>query len=133
MQKHTNKHLKYTKEEIDKYVENFKTLVKANKFKISDINREKNVNFINKYHLNTKSQKKMLFEIEKNDFCYAVDDYNSNDILYIFSKEYEIDYWGEYQKVAVYIKINIKRLNNGKYALIVSFHEREKNIKFLFK
>ena len=48
-------------------------------------------------------------------------------------KEYEIDYWGEYQKVAVYIKINIKRLNNGKYALIVSFHEREKNIKFLFK
>ena len=133
MQKHTNKHLKYTKEEIDKYVENFKTLVKANKFKISDINREKNVNFINKYHLNTKSQKKMLLEIETNDFCYAVDDYNSNDILYIFSKEYEIDYWGEYQKVAVYIKINIKRLNNGKYALIVSFHEREKNIKFLFK
>lgn len=133
MQKYTNKHLKYTKEEIDKYVENFKTLVKANKFKISDINREKNVNFINKYHLNTKSQKKMLLEIETNDFCYAVDDYNSNDILYIFSKEYEIDYWGEYQKVAVYIKINIKRLNNGKYALIVSFHEREKNIKFLFK
>lgn len=133
MQKHTNKHLKYTKEEIDKYVENFKTLVKANKFKISDINREKNVNFINKYHLNTKSQKKMLLEIETNDFCYAVDDYNSNDILYIFSKEYEIDYWGEYKKVAVYIKINIKRLNNGEYALIVSFHEREKNIKFLFK
>lgn len=133
MQKHTNKYLKYTKEEIDKYVENFKTLVKANKFKISDINRDKNIKFINKYHLNTKSQKKMLLEIETNDFCYAVDDYNSNDILYIFSKEYEIDYWGEYQKVAVYIKINIKRLNNGEYALIVSFHEREKNINFLFK
>ena len=57
MQKHTNKYLNFTKEEIIKYVEKFKLLIKANRFKISDINREKNIEFINKYHLNTKNQK----------------------------------------------------------------------------
>lgn len=133
MQKHTNKYLNFTKEEIIKYVEKFKLLIKANRFKISDINREKNIEFINKYHLNTKNQKNMLLEIEVEDFCYAVDDYKSKDILYIFSKEYELNYWGEYQKIPVYIKINIKKLIDGEYVLIVSFHEREKNIKFLFK
>lgn len=133
MQKHTNKYLNFTKEEIIKYVEKFKLLIKANRFKISDINREKNIEFINKYHLNTKNQKSMLLEIEVEDFCYAVDDYNSKDILYIFSKKYELNYWGEYQKIPVYIKINIKKLRDGEYVLIVSFHEREKNIKFLFK
>lgn len=133
MQKHTNKYLNFTKEEIIKYVEKFKLLIKANRFKISDINREKNIEFINKYHLNTKNQKSMLLEIEVEDFCYAVDDYNLKDILYIFSKEYELNYWGEYQKIPVYIKINIKKLRDGEYVLIVSFHEREKNIKFLFK
>ena len=133
MQKHTNKYLNFTKEEIIKYVEKFKLLIKANRFKISDINREKNIEFINKYHLNTKNQKSMLLEIEVEDFCYAVDDYNSKYILYIFSKEYELNYWGEYQKIPVYIKINIKKLRDGEYVLIVSFHEREKNIKFLFK
>lgn len=133
MQKHMNKYLNFTKEEIIKYVEKFKLLIKANRFKISDINREKNIEFINKYHLNTKNQKSMLLEIEVEDFCYAVDDYNSKDILYIFSKEYELNYWGEYQKIPVYIKINIKKLRDGEYVLIVSFHEREKNIKFLFK
>ena len=68
MQKHTNKYLNFTKEEIIKYVEKFKLLIKANRFKISDINREKNIEFINKYHLNTKNQKSMLLEIEVEDF-----------------------------------------------------------------
>ena len=81
----------------------------------------------------SKSKTFLFEEIEVEDFCYAVDDYNSKDILYIFSKEYELNYWGEYQKIPVYIKINIKKLRDGEYVLIVSFHEREKNIKFLFK
>lgn len=75
----------------------------------------------------------MILELDVLDFCYAVDDYKSKDMLYIFSKEYELDNWGTYEKVNVYIKIDIKKISSMEYAIIISFHEREKNIKFLFK
>lgn len=133
MQKKTQKYLNYTKEEIDEYLEKVKGLIKKNKFKISDVNRDKNVNFIQKYRLSSRKQKEMLLSIETLDFCYAVDDYNTNEKLYIFSKEYELDNWGTYEKINVYIKINVKKLNSDEYAIIISFHEREKEIKFLFK
>lgn len=127
------KYLNYTKDHIDKYLEKFKDLILRNKFKISDKNREKNIDFINKYKLSSRKQKDMLLSIETIDFCYAVDDYNSKDKLYIFSREYELENWGKYEKVDVYIKINVKKISLGEYAVIISFHEREKNIKFLFK
>lgn len=133
MQKKTQKYLNYTKEEINEYLNNVKDLVKKNKFKISDVNREKNVEFIENYNLSKRKQKEMILSIETLDFCYAVDDYNSNEKLYIFSKEYELNDWGEYKKINVYIKINVKKLNSDEYAIIISFHEREKEIKFLFK
>ena len=133
MQKKTQKYLNYTKEEIDEYIEKVKGLIKKNKFKISDVNRDKNVNFIQKYRLSSRKQKEMLLSIETLDFCYAVDDYNTNEKLYIFSKEYELDNWGTYEKINIYIKIDVKKLNSDEYAIIISFHEREKEIKFLFK
>ena len=133
MQKKTQKYLNYTKEEIDEYLEKVKGLIKKNKFKISDVNRDKNVNFIRKYRLSSRKQKEMLLSIETLDFCYAVDDYNTNEKLYIFSKEYELDNWGTYEKINIYIKIDVKKLNSDEYAIIISFHEREKEIKFLFK
>ena len=133
MQKKTQKYLNYTKEEINEYLENVKELVKKNKFKISDVNREKNVEFIENYNLYSRKQKEMLLSIETSDFCYAVDDYNTNEKLYIFSKEYELNNWGRYENVNVYIKINIRKLVSDEYAIIISFHKREKEIKFLFK
>lgn len=133
MQKNTHKYLNFTKEKIEEYIKKVKELVQRNKFKISDINRDKNANFINKYHLSGKKRKEMLLELETSDFCYAVDDYNSDDKLYVFSREYELDNWGIYEKVQVYIKINIKKISSIEYAIIISFHEREKNINFLFK
>lgn len=133
MQKKTQKYLNYTKEEIEEYLENVRDLIKKNKFKISDVNREKNVDFIQKYRLSSRKQKEMLLSIETLDFCYAVDDYNTSEKLYIFSKEYELDNWGTYEKINVYIKINVKKLISDEYAIIISFHEREKEINFLFK
>lgn len=133
MQKSTQKYVNFTKEEIEEYIKQMKQLVQKNKFKISDVNREKNINFINKYNLSLKKRKEMILELDVLDFCYAVDDYKSKDMLYIFSKEYELDNWGTYEKVNVYIKIDIKKISSMEYAIIISFHEREKNIKFLFK
>lgn len=133
MPKSTTKHLNYTKKKIKHYIEILKTLIRLDRFKISDINRDKNLHFINEYHLTPKKQKEMLNNLEVEDFCYAVDDYNSKDRLYIFSKDYELDNWGIYKTVSVYIKININKIKNAEYALIISFHEREKNINFLFK
>lgn len=133
MQKSTQKYVNFTKEEIEEYIKQVKQLVQKNKFKISDVNREKNINFINKYNLSLKKRKEMILKLDVLDFCYAVDDYKSKDMLYIFSKEYELDNWGTYEKVNVYIKIDIKKISSMEYAIIISFHEREKNIKFLFK
>lgn len=41
MQKSTQKYVNFTKEEIEEYIKQVKQLVQKNKFKISDVNREK--------------------------------------------------------------------------------------------
>ncbi len=71
----------------------------------------------------------MLLSIEYTDFCYSIDDDNQNERLYVFAKDYDLDYWGMQKNVLVYIKVVIK---SDDYAVIVSFHEPERNIKKLF-
>lgn len=127
------KYLNQTKEEIKEYLANLKILIKKGRYKISDKNREDNINFIHKYRITTRKQKEMLLELDAMDFCYSVDDYNCDDKLYIFSKDYELDNWSIKEKVPVYIKTNIIQIKEGEYAIIISFHERKKEIKFLFK
>jgi len=42
-----------------------------------------------------------------------------------------LNYFGEYNEVDIYIKFNL--IDSAGYLYIVSFHEREKSISFLFK
>jgi len=72
----------------------------------------------------------MLIELETNDFCYSADNYNdSQERLYIFCKEYELNNWGTIEEIDVYIKIAVKY---NDFIVIVSFHKPEKNIEKLF-
>ena len=131
MPKKPKKYRNNTKQEIGEFLEKFKTLVKNRKFIISQNDkRMDNRKFIQKYHLKLKKQIEILLEIQVTDFCYSVDnDKDSNERLYIFLKEYYLDNWGIFEKVAVYIKIVIK---SEDYTVIISFHEPQKSIKKLF-
>ncbi|MBO5397360.1 MAG: hypothetical protein J6A36_00270 [Clostridia bacterium] len=134
MKQELQKHMDFTEEEINNYLREMKALVVRKKFKISDKNREENVNFIQKYQLSEKKQQKMLLDLDIADFAYAVDNYkNNNEVLYVFGKIYELNDWGDYKKVPVYIKINIIKDDSNKgFCIIVSFHQLEKNLKLLF-
>lgn len=54
--------------------------------------------------------------------------------LYVFCKQYELDYWGELEIVEIYIKVNMIEMRNGDpRAFIVSFHKRNFEIAYLFR
>ena len=73
----------------------------------------------------------MLLELQEENFAYTVDnDKGFDEVLYVFVKEYELNYWGETEVVPVYVKINM--LEEKMFSVVVSFHELEKNIKLLF-
>lgn len=125
------KHLNITEEDIDNYLREMKALVARKRFKISDKNREENINFIQEYRLSETKLQRMLLELSVTDFAYAVDNYKNNDeVLYVFGKVYELDNWGEYKKIPVYIKINI--IKDKEFCIVVSFHRLVKNLKLLF-
>lgn len=54
------------------------------------------MDFIEDYKINSK--KEILLALQFDDFCYSVEneklDY-AHEILYVFCKQYELDYWGE--------------------------------------
>lgn len=131
MSNNTSKHLNHTKEEIEDYLKQLKNSVIRGKFIICTTDKNiKNRNFIEEYKLDKNKQKQMLIELEANDFCYSVDNYNDpQERLYIFCRGYELNNWGTIEKVEVYIKTVIKKES---FIVIVSFHTPEKNIRKLF-
>lgn len=133
----THKHLDFSEKEITKYLKKVRKHVKNDKYSISkNENRKENINFIEDYKINTKKEKEILLSIGYQDFCYAVDNKKeaySHETLYIFCKQRELDFWGTLKLVDIYIKINMINTSRGSYVYIVSFHERNKPIKYLFK
>ena len=93
--------------------------------------------FIEDYKIDTTKEKEILLNLEFDDFCYAVNYKNpkfAHEILYIFNKEYELDQWGELGSIDIYIKTNKTQTRSGDdIMIIISFHERNMPIKYLFK
>jgi hypothetical protein len=134
----TRKLLDFKPEDIKAYLKELKKLVLENKYTISrNSNREENKKFMEDYKIDSKKEKEILINLEYDDFCYAVNNKNpkfSQEVLYIFNKEYVLDKWGELISVDIYIKTNKTQSRRGEYIMIiVSFHERNKPIKYLFK
>jgi len=98
------------------------------------MNRDKNKKFNENYNLNSKKIKNIILNLEVEDFCYAMDNEKeefSHEILYVFCSRKELNYFGEYKVVDIYIKFNL--IESADYLYVISFHEREKSISFLFK
>lgn len=134
----TRKYTNLTPDKIKTYLTKFRKAILDGKYTISqNENRRENIDFIEDYKIDTKKEKEILLGIQYDDFCYAVDNDNeefSNEILYIFCKCQELDYWGTLEKVDIYIKINMTQTKSGDdYVIIVSFHKRNKPIEYLFK
>lgn len=134
----TKKLLDFKPDDIKVYLKELKNLVLENKYTISRNNiREENKKFIENYKIDSKKERKILLNLEYDDFCYAVNNKNqkfAHEVLYIFNKEYELDKWGELVSVDIYIKTNKTQTRSGEdIMIIVSFHERNKPIRYLFK
>lgn len=134
----TKKYTNFTPKEIEKYIENIKDLIIEGKYTISKNEyRQENIDFIESYRIDSKKEKSILLNLNYNDFCYAVDNTKkefAHEKLYVFCKEYELDNWGDLEKVKIYIKINITETRKDEEIMIVvSFHKVNKPIKYLFK
>ncbi|MFW6028886.1 MAG: hypothetical protein ACOCRO_01390 [Halanaerobiales bacterium] len=133
----TQKHLDFTQEEISDYLKKIKHHVINNKYTISkNEKRKENIEFIEDYKINTEKEKDILLSINCKDFCYAVDNEKeaySHETLYVFCKQRELDFWGNLELVDIYIKINMTQTSKGSFMYIISFHERNKPIEYLFR
>ncbi|GBF12284.1 hypothetical protein [Tepidibacillus sp. HK-1] len=132
------KYTDFTPGDIKMYLEKFRKAILDGKYIISkNQNRHENINFIEDYRIDTKKEKEILLGIQYDDFCYAVDNEKeefAHEKLYIFSKYHELDYWGTLESVDIYIKINMTQTRKGDdFTIVVSFHKRNKPIKYLFK
>lgn len=130
--------LDFTPDEIKVYLKDLKSLMLEDKYTISlNDNREENRKFIEDYKIDSSREKEILLNLEFDDFCYAVNNIKpkfANEVLYVFNKEYSLDKWGEFVSVDIYIKTNKLHTRSGEdFVIIVSFHERNMPIKFLFK
>lgn len=106
-------------------------ITKDNKIRI------KNKKFIRKYKIKEKQIDNIIRGITINDFCYAADEKDSNfsdERLYIFCKQEELEHYGYIEKIDIYIKLKKDKLIDGtELILYISFHERERPINYLFR
>lgn len=99
--------------------------------------RNKNKKFMRKFKLKEKDIDELIKDLVTKDFCYAIDEENpnfSNDRLYVFCEQKELDYFGIPEIVDIYIKLKKHTLkDNNEIILYMSFHEKEREIKYLFR
>lgn len=137
-QTEAGKHTDLTPEDIKEYLRKFRKLIIDDKYTISkNNNRRENIDFIEDYKIDTKKEKEILLDLQFDDFCYAASNTNEgfeHEVLYIFCKCQELDYWGILENIDIYIKVNMTETRKGdNFAIVVSFHKRNKPIKCLFK
>lgn len=136
MNSHYNQN--YTKQEIDEILDKVKNCVYNNRYTISlNENRQENIDFINEYNIYSNKQKKILLQLEVEDFCYSLQNTKPGyeyEVLYVFVPQVNLfNAEGVEEKVDIYIKINIIDMSNGSRTIVISFHKRNKAITYLFR
>ena len=136
MNSHYNQN--YSKQEIDEILDKVKNCVYNNRYTISlNDNRQENIDFINEYNIYSNKQKKILLQLEVEDFCHSLQNTKPGyeyEVLYVFVPQINLfNAEGMEEKVDIYIKINIIDMSNGSRTVVISFHKRNKAINYLFR
>ncbi len=134
----THKLLDFTPDEIKDYLDEFRKCILEGRYSISqNEHRQENIDFIEDYKVDTKKEHEILLGLQFDDFCYAVKNDNidfAHEVLYIFCKQHELDFWGTLEIVDIYIKVNmIETRREDLFSVVVSFHKRNFEITYLFR
>lgn len=128
--------MKFTIEEIEKYLNEVKALVACDKYRI-DRNRKRqdNVALVNSYIIDEKREKQILLSLTPYDFSEVRNNEHAGyeyELLYIFGKDVELleRYGSEVKTVSLYIKFN--KLED-RLLIVISFHEQKFPLKYYFK
>ena len=136
MSQHYNQN--YTKEQISAVLQKIQECVSSGKYSIAqNENRTENTALIREYNLTSDKQRRILLQIEVEDFCHSLKNTKlgfEHEVLYVFCPQitlFNLD--DEEKQLDLYTKFNILDLPIGSRVVVVSFHERNKSIDYLFR
>lgn len=123
-------------DEIKKYIEEVKTAVRADRYRI-DVNkrRQANLDLYKDYVIDEAKSKEILMQLTADDFCDAVQNEHIGfeyEQLYIFGKDVKLlqRFGTEEEMVSLYIKFN--KLEN-QFVIVISFHKQAYPLTYAFK
>ncbi|MDN5313976.1 MAG: hypothetical protein PWP10_2722 [Clostridiales bacterium] len=136
MSQHYNQN--YTKEEISAVLQKIQECVSSRKYTVAqNENREENIAFIREYNLTSNKQRRLLMQIDVEDFCHTLKNMKpgfEHEILYVFCSQVSLfNLYDEEKHLDLYTKFNVLDLRSGSRAIVISFHERNKPIDYLFR
>ena len=128
----------YTKAQIHTVLNKIKSCIEHNSYTISlNANRQENIDFINEYNIRSDRQKRILMQIEVEDFCHTLQNTKTgyeHEILYVFVPQVTLfNAEGEEETVNIYTKFNLIDMPNGHRCVVISFHKRNKPVDYLFR
>lgn len=135
MSQHYNQN--YTKEEISVVLQKIQERVSSGKYTVAQKeNRAENVALIREYNLTSQKQRRVLMQIEVDDFCHSLQNTNpgfEHEVLYVFCPQVTLFNLDDEEKhLDLYTKFNIIDLPVSRI-VVISFHERNKPIDYLFR
>ena len=136
MSQHYNQN--YTKEEISVVLQKIQECVSSGKYSVAqNEHRSENTALIREYNLTSEKQRRILMQIDVEDFCHSLKNTKlgfEHEVLYVFCPQvtlFNLD--DEEKQLDLYTKFNIIDLPTGNRVVVISFHERNKPIDYLFR
>ncbi len=136
MSQHYNQN--YTKEEVAAILQRIQDCIRGGRYTIAkNENRKENLALIREYNLTYEKQRRILLQIKPEDFCHSLQNTNIGyeyETLYVFCPQITLFNLDDKEKlVDIYTKFNIIDMDTGSRIVVISFHERNKPIDYLFR
>ena len=98
------------------------------------INREKNKAFISEYSLRKEQQRDMMLSLSTGDYFGFEESKNfQGGYVHKLCRGFELpNSFGEVQQVDVYVKFEIEHEGKEEQTVVISFHEAEHPVQYLF-
>jgi len=128
----------YTKKEISAVLQKIQECVSRGTYTVAqNENREENVAFIREYNLTSDKRRRLLMQVGVDDFCHALQNTNfgfEHEVFYVFCTQITLfNIADEEKQLDIYTKFNIIDLPMGSRVVVISLHERNKPIDYLFR